>query len=100
MSHIETSHFINGEFYPTPKAQTFDLYDPSTEALVASIPIATSVEVDLAVKHAKEGQKVWAAMPPSERGAIMRKFGQLVVENTEKLAWLETQVILFRSLFG
>jgi acyl-CoA reductase-like NAD-dependent aldehyde dehydrogenase len=96
MSHtIQTSHFINGEFYSTPHAETYNLYDPSTEALVASIPIATSVEIDLAVKHAKEGQKIWVSMTPPERGAIMRKYGELVVEHTKQLAWLETQVRFF-----
>jgi betaine-aldehyde dehydrogenase len=93
MSHkIQTSHFINGEFHSTPQAETFDLYDPSTEAHVASIPIATSVDIDLAVKYAKEGQKVWAAKTPTERGAIMRKFGESIVEHAEQLAWLEAQV--------
>jgi acyl-CoA reductase-like NAD-dependent aldehyde dehydrogenase len=89
---IETSHFINGAFYPTPNAETFDVYNPSNETLVAKVPIATSAELDLAVKHAKEGQKVWGAMTPAERSVVMNKFADLIKDNAEELIWLDTQV--------
>jgi acyl-CoA reductase-like NAD-dependent aldehyde dehydrogenase len=95
---IQTFHFINGEYInPSPSAETFDLFNPATEEKVATIPCATSEEINLAVDAAKRAQPAWAAMTPQERGVVMRKLADLIESKAEELSWLETQV---RNLNG
>jgi aldehyde dehydrogenase (NAD+) len=49
------------------------------------VPLATAKEVDLAVKAAREGFKVWSHMGPDQRRAHMFAFARLVREKTDDL---------------
>ena len=54
------------------------------------IQVASSEDVDKAVAAAAAAFKTWRATPSSERAAIMLKYADLVEQNTEKIAQLET----------
>jgi len=65
------------------------LINPSDESVITSIPNRTLAEVDDAVLHALSAQKAWAALPPAERAAGLRRFASAVDGALEELALLE-----------
>lgn len=78
--------FINGVAVDAADGQVIDVINPATGAVVDTIPSATKEDVDLAVKKAVEGQKVWAKVPVYEKVEIMYRFIKLVEQNKEDLA--------------
>ncbi|PWA90821.1 aldehyde/histidinol dehydrogenase [Artemisia annua] len=87
-----TKLFINGEFVDSVSGKTFETIDPRTEEVIANIAEGDKEDVDLAVKAAREAfdHGPWPRMSGSERGRIMMKFLQLVEENIEELAALDS----------
>ena len=45
--------FINGKFTKAVKGQTFDVVNPATEEILATIQRGTNEDVDLAIKSAR-----------------------------------------------
>ncbi|MGB3302774.1 MAG: CoA-acylating methylmalonate-semialdehyde dehydrogenase [Gordonia sp. (in: high G+C Gram-positive bacteria)] len=80
-------HYLNGAHVAGTGA-TADVYDPSTGQVQATVPLASTAEVDNAVAIAKEAQKTWAAFNPQRRARILMKFIALVNENMDELAEL------------
>ena len=78
--------FINGIPCDASDGVTIDVINPATGAVVDTVPAATKEDVDNAVAYAKAAQKKWAAVPVSEKVAIMYKFLDIVDENKEELA--------------
>ena len=70
---------------------TFDTLNPATGEVLATIKIDGKAEVDKAVARAAEAQKLWARTPGVERGRILNRAAQLLVERNEDLARLEAQ---------
>ena len=73
------------------ETQTFDTINPATGQVLATIRIDGRAEVDQAVGRAAEAQKLWARTPGAERGRILNRAAQLLIERNEGLARLETQ---------
>ncbi|KAK8164771.1 aldehyde dehydrogenase [Phyllosticta citrichinensis] len=88
-NRLETRLFINGKFVESSDKQTFRLVSPSTRELIAEVSEASAQDVNTAVAAAKAAQPAWAALSPPERGACLRKFGNLMRENMKELATLE-----------
>ena len=52
-------NLINGEWINSSSDKFIDIYSPVGNCLVGKVPAMTTDEVDLAIKSAKEAQKVW-----------------------------------------
>ncbi|KVI11610.1 Aldehyde dehydrogenase, conserved site-containing protein [Cynara cardunculus var. scolymus] len=87
-----TNLFINGDFVHSISGKTFETIDPSTKQVIANIAQGDKEDVDLAVKAARQAfdDGCWPRMPGYMRGKIMNKFADLIDENIEELALLET----------
>lgn len=83
--------FINGIPCDASDGVTIDVINPATGAVVDTVPSATKEDVDKAVACAKAAQKEWAAVPVSEKVAIMYNFLDIVDDNKEKLAQVLSQ---------
>lgn len=83
--------FINGIPCDASDGVTIDVINPATGAVVDTVPSATKEDIDKAVACAKAAQKEWAAVPVSEKVAIMYKFLDIVDDNKEKLAQVLSQ---------
>ncbi|HEX8496694.1 MAG TPA: aldehyde dehydrogenase family protein [Actinomycetales bacterium] len=70
---------------------TYEVIDPSTEDVVAGVPLAGVAQTDEAVQLAAWAQGSWAALAPAERGRLLRRFADVVDENLEELARLEVR---------
>nr|DAD26954.1 TPA_asm: hypothetical protein HUJ06_028422 [Nelumbo nucifera] len=87
-----TKLFINGEFVDSVSGKTFETIDPRTGEVIARVAQGDKEDVELAVKAAREAfdHGRWPRMPGSERGRIMMKLADLIDENIEELAALDT----------
>ncbi|MDE2435243.1 MAG: betaine-aldehyde dehydrogenase [Sphingomonadales bacterium] len=74
----------------TPGADSFDTVNPATGEVLATIRIDGAAEVDKAVARATEAQKAWGRTPGAERGRILARAAQLLIERNEDLARIET----------
>lgn len=68
------------------------LVDPATEQTIASFPEATPPEVDAAVVSAEKAFRDgrWSGLRPADRERMLLRFADLVEQNGEDLAQLET----------
>lgn len=85
---IDTRHYING--LRVASAETFTNTSPIDGSFLGEISRGTKTEVDLAVAAAKAAFKKWSELGPVRRGELLMRLAELVEENLETLAQLET----------
>jgi (Z)-2-((N-methylformamido)methylene)-5-hydroxybutyrolactone dehydrogenase len=85
--------FINGEYVNPVGGEWFDSQDPYRGETWARIPRARAADVDRAVSAAHEAMwnGPWSTMSPTARGKVMRRLGDLVADNAERLAAVEVR---------
>ena len=83
---------IDGRWVAAKSSKTFEVFDPSTGRPIALAAACEAADVDAAVRAARKAfdQGPWPRMSPSERGRIIWKIGDLILENLEELAQLES----------
>ena len=82
---------IGGQWADPAGGEWFASENPFTGQPWAEVPRGNAEDVDKAVKAAWDAFRgPWRSMTASARGAILRKFGDLVAENAERLAELES----------
>jgi len=84
-------HYIDGAF--ADGAAAFESLDPATGAPWAQMPSATTADVDRAVTAAERAffSPDWALMTATARGKLLMRLADLIAENAEHLAQLETR---------
>jgi len=84
--------FINGEWAEARSGKTFESINPYTGRPWAVVPEAGDEDVDDAVQAARaafdEGH--WGRMTGTERARLMRRLADLIGENSEQLATIES----------
>jgi betaine-aldehyde dehydrogenase len=83
--------FVDGDFVQSASGKTFPTINPATGELLAEVAEADAHDVDLAVSAARKAFDVWRKVPAIERGQIVRRIGQAILERAEELARLETR---------
>jgi len=83
---------IDGRWQDAQAGETFEGFNPSNEAVIAHVADCKRADVDLAVAAARKAfdKGPWPRMSPSARGKILWKIGDLILENLEELAQLES----------
>ncbi len=83
--------YINGENVEPDTAEWFDTSEPYSGKAWAQIARGTKADADQAIEaaHSAFTSKTWREMTATRRGAIMRKFADLIVENAERLGQIE-----------
>lgn len=84
---------INGEWTDALSGKRFDSLDPATGSAWAQFPDADEQDVNLAVEAADAAfhSAEWRGLTATARGKLLRRLGDLIAENTETLAFLESQ---------
>jgi aldehyde dehydrogenase (NAD+) len=84
---------IDGRKTAASDAGTFDVYDPSSGDVLATVAKATTADVDRAVQSAQAAleSKAWGGAAPAERGRIMIRIAQALRDQAEELATLESR---------
>ncbi|KAK1282799.1 Aldehyde dehydrogenase family 2 member C4 [Acorus calamus] len=87
-----TKLFIDGHFVDSVSGKTFETIDPRTGEAIARVSEGDKEDIDLAVKAARRAfdHGKWPRMSGVERGRIMMKLADLIDENVEELAKLDS----------
>lgn len=88
----ETQCLINGKWVDSVSGRTFATIHPATEEIIAEIAEGDAADVDLAVKAARQAfdNGPWRKMDARERGRLMFRLADLMEEELDRLAALET----------
>lgn len=89
---LPTGLFINNEFRPASDGSTLTTPNPATGEDLATISSATEKDVDDAVASARKAfETVWGTnSSPGERSLLLHKWADLIEEDIENLAQLES----------
>src|SRR5438132_6084086 len=87
---VRTQLVIGGALREARSGRRFPVEDPSTKKSLADVPDAGPEDAMDAVEAAAHAQPGWAAIPPRERGEILRRSFETIVARTEELALLMT----------
>ena len=68
---------------------TFDVINPATETLVASLPEADIAETDAVIAKAAKAFLTWKNVSPGDRANLLRRFSATVTAHREELAQIE-----------
>src|SRR6476660_6847348 len=90
LANVPTDLWIGGEWRKASDGQRFDVIDPATEAVVASVASATVEDAKAAIDTASEALPAWGARKPRERAEILRKAFELIMRDAERFAKLIT----------
>ncbi len=87
----QTNLFINNSFVASSSGKTFATTNPANEDVIAQIAEGDARDIDLAVAAARKAfEGKWAKTNPSRRGKFLWKISELILENLDELAYLET----------
>jgi len=88
-----TQLFINNEFVNAESGKTFPTVNPANGEVIVQVQEADKIDVDKAVKAAREAFKLgapWRTMDASQRGNLLYKLADLIERDRAYLASLET----------
>jgi aminomuconate-semialdehyde/2-hydroxymuconate-6-semialdehyde dehydrogenase len=88
---MDCLHYIGGKRVPSADGRSFQNVNPATEEVLGTVADGGAAEVEAAVKAATEAfYGRWKNTKLSERVAILRKIGDLILQRKDELARLET----------
>ncbi|RKF46065.1 NAD-dependent succinate-semialdehyde dehydrogenase [Paraburkholderia fungorum] len=85
---LRTGHYIGGEWYES--ASTYPVLNPATGEIVAQVAKGGAAETEQAVAAAERAFPAWRRLTAKERGARVKRWGELMLENRDALAELLT----------
>ncbi|MEO3736749.1 NADP-dependent succinate-semialdehyde dehydrogenase [Shewanella baltica] len=89
-SLLHQQSFINGQWCDAVSGDTLKVVNPATNALIGHVPNMGQVETEMAIKAAEAALPAWRALTAKERGAKLRRWFELLNENSDDLALLMT----------
>ncbi|MGE4538201.1 MAG: aldehyde dehydrogenase family protein [Desulfovibrio sp.] len=82
--------FIDGKWVESCCGKTFEATNPSNGETLATCANACPDDVDMAVAAAWDAFPAWKKTSPQERAAMLNRIADLIDENAEHLAMVET----------
>ncbi|HKE08372.1 MAG TPA: aldehyde dehydrogenase family protein, partial [Candidatus Acidoferrum sp.] len=84
-------NYINGQWVASSSGETFPVFDPSTEEVIAHVASSNAADVDKAVKAARAAfdSGAWPAATAQDRGRTLFKLADKIRQNLPMLAELE-----------
>src|ERR1700735_3365831 len=84
--------FINGQWCDAASGKTFETPNPATGETLARGAEGDAEDINRAVRAARRAfeEGPWGRMTPSERGRIIWRIGDLILEHADELAQLES----------
>ena len=83
---------IDGSWVEARSGETFEVYDPALGDVIADVPAGDAEDVDLAVTAARRAfeDSDWSRMTASDRGRVIWRIGDLILEHADELAEIES----------
>ena len=85
-----TDLYINGTWTKGTSGERFDVVNPATEAVLASVASADIADADAALDAAEAAMRDWAARTPRQRSEVLRKAWELMTARLDEFAHLIT----------
>jgi gamma-glutamyl-gamma-aminobutyraldehyde dehydrogenase len=87
-----TLAMIDGQQVPALSGATFAAINPATGETLAQVAACGEADVDVAVRAARQAfdSGVWSQRSPTERKAVLLRLAELILENREELALLDS----------
>jgi succinate-semialdehyde dehydrogenase / glutarate-semialdehyde dehydrogenase len=85
---VETELFIGGKWVPASSGKRFDVLDPATGDVLATVADGAESDAMAAVDAAAAAGPAWAGTPARVRGEALRKAWELMTERADDLAKL------------
>jgi len=85
-----TDLYINGTWREGAEGQRFDVLNPATEEVIASVASAEIADAEAALDAAEAAMAEWATRTPRERSEILRKAWELMTARLDHFAHLIT----------
>ncbi|MFK4445020.1 succinate-semialdehyde dehydrogenase/glutarate-semialdehyde dehydrogenase [Caballeronia udeis] len=89
MNLLRKEHYINGAWHKS--AETYAVRNPATGEVIADVAKAGAEQTLQAIRAAEMAFPVWRALTAKERGARVRRWGELMLEHRDALAELLTR---------
>jgi acyl-CoA reductase-like NAD-dependent aldehyde dehydrogenase len=88
---MQNKLFIGNEWRDAASGQTMEVVNPATEDVITAVASAGPDDLDAAVQAARAALNgPWSALSARERGRLVRKLGDRLVERADEIARLET----------
>jgi acyl-CoA reductase-like NAD-dependent aldehyde dehydrogenase len=82
--------FIDGRFVNAESGETLATVNPHDNTLIADVALAGKADIDKAVAAATSAFPAWSRMSAADRGRILLRLADLIEDNAEDLARLES----------
>jgi phenylacetaldehyde dehydrogenase len=85
-------NLIDGEWVSAASGKLFDVFNPAEASVIARVPDSDTEDISRAVRSARRAFESgpWRKMTPSERGKLVWRIGDLILQNADELAELES----------
>jgi 1-pyrroline dehydrogenase len=84
-------NYIGGKWVDAAGGETMEVLNPATGETIAEVPASTADDADRAVQAAKEALPEWLETTPGERAEMLLKLADVIEENADELAELESR---------
>jgi 1-pyrroline dehydrogenase len=91
VSVTQHKQFIGGEWVESSSGETMEVLNPATGEVIAEVPRGTAEDVERAVAAAKAAWGEWQGKTPKDRMELLLGLADVIDENAEELARLESQ---------
>lgn len=89
-SLLQTQAFINGEWVNGDAGETFPVSNPATGEVIVEVASVGAAETARTIDLAEAAMNEWKKLAPAERSAILERWYDLIIENTDDLAAIMT----------
>jgi phenylacetaldehyde dehydrogenase len=85
-------NLIGGKWVPAASGKTFDVFNPADGSVIARVPDSDKEDINRAVGAARRAFESgpWRSLTASDRGRLIWRVGDLILEHTDELAELES----------
>ncbi|SRR5579883_1275991 len=85
-------NYIAGAWCDSSNGKTFENRNPANwDEVLGTFPLSTKSDVDRAVEAANEAFRSWRLVPAPERGNILRRAGEIMVQRKDEIAAIMTR---------
>jgi phenylacetaldehyde dehydrogenase len=85
-------HLINGQWVSAASGGTFEVFNPANGACIAHVAEGETEDINRAVAAARKAFETgpWHNMTPRDKGKLLWRVGELILEHGDELAELES----------
>src|SRR6266542_4216897 len=85
-------NLIGGKWSPAASGKLLDVFNPADASVIARVPDSDKEDINRAVMAARRAYEAgpWRRMTPSERGKLLWRIGDMLLEHADEFAELES----------